>query len=89
VYRSPVSEIRLRRLSRALRAATAAATAGKVDPANLRVLCECVRDARATCFYEDRLWSFHGPSPRRFRRTMEDAKQTVRCAEIALVALEP
>jgi hypothetical protein len=82
-----VSEGSLRHMSRKLRALTDTAAAGLADPAEVRALAREVAIARHT-YTESGVWdSRNRPSVRRSRRTMEDAKQTVRRAEIVLAAL--
>jgi hypothetical protein len=80
-------------MSRKLRAETYAVSAGLpgADPDAVRALAREVVLARHTCtFTEGGMWGYaRRPSARRFRRTMEDAKQTVRRAEIVLAALKP
>jgi hypothetical protein len=89
-YWPVVTERELRRLSRALRAATAAVLSGEGDALSLALLAEDVRRARQFAIYEGGgLYGFgRAPSARQFRRTREDAKQTVRRAEIVLAGLE-
>jgi hypothetical protein len=81
-----VSEATLRSMCRALRADTGKLAAGLADPAAVAKLAAEVALARHTCtFTEGGMWGYaHRPSHRRFLRTMEDAKQTVRKAEIEL-----
>jgi hypothetical protein len=84
-----MSEPQLRRLSRELRATASAVASGNADPDALRDLSETVRAARWTCAETEggTYGLYRRPSHRRLRRTLEDARQMIRRAEIVLSAL--
>jgi hypothetical protein len=73
-------------MSRMLRETTAVEISSESDARAFAYIIAAVRNARSRCEYDGGLWGVHYPTARRYRRTMEDAKQTVRRAEIVLAA---